>query len=273
MPVGASALESRLELKFEANDSGVTRLVRRRAGGLCHIGKPYWDGTTLLTHLVNPTAGFFAGDRLEAEIELGPGASVLLSNPSATRLHTMGAGCSSATQVFRLGGGSFLEVHPELLIPQSNSEGTIHTRIEAAADASFFYLDLLAPGRTARGESLAWREVSMGLDIVIDGELQVRERARLAPALNGWRLATPDGRPGYVANLWLKLAGMDDPGSRLAALDEHEDLWWGASRLAPGLAVVRILSADSVRLKRACRLLRDELAKDQPALRARTGKL
>ncbi len=276
MAVTGSALDSRLELEFAANEEGVTRLVRRQAGGLCHIGKPYWNGEVLLTQWINPTAGFFAGDRLEAEIELGPGASVLLSNPSATRLHTMAGGRSEMSQTFRLAAGSFLEIHPELMIPQANSSRSVRTRIELEGNASLFFLDLLAPGRTAHGESLAWREFASATDIFRDGELLIRERARIAPASHGWKLRMPGGAPAYAAICWLSLPRLEDFGSRLEAFEdslEDEGVIGGVSELADGFGVVRLLAAESVRLRRACAALRRQFATVVPQLRARTGKL
>lgn len=274
MSVGGAALDSRLELGFEADARGVTRLVHRRAGGLAHVGKPYWNGDTLLTQLVNPTAGFFAGDRLAAEVSLGPGSSVLLSNPSATRLHTMPSGRSEMSQVFRLAAGSFLEVQPDLLIPQAQAEGVVRTQIEAAAEASFLFLDLLAPGRTARGESLAWREVTMTFDLEIDGTPVVRERARLGS--NCWRMLTAEGTVGYLANAWIGGPAFGDLAEGLAEAERriHGDgVACGASLLGPGFGVLRIFTADSVNLRTACRELRTCLADRVPALRARTGKL
>lgn len=276
MAVGSAALDSRLELRFAADDRGVTRLVHRRTGGLAHVGKPYWNGEVLLTQLVNPTAGFFAGDRLESEIELGPGASVLLSNPSATRLHTMPSGRSEMVQAFRLAAGSFLEVQPDLLIPQAQAEGLVRTRIEADPEASFLFLDLLAPGRTARGESLAWRDVTMAFDLEVGGRPLVRERARLGAGEHRWRLRTADGSDGYLANAWIAFPAFADFAELLAAAEERihgEGVACGASLLAPGLGVVRIFTASSVRLREAVRRLREGFADRVPALQARTGKL
>lgn len=276
MAVRGTALESRLGLGFEVDERGVTRLTRRSAGGLCHVGKPYWNGEVLLTQLINPTAGLFSGDRIEAEVELGPGASVLLSNPSATRLHTMPEGATTMDQVFRLGAGSFLEVQPDLLIPQRRSAGRLRTRVEADADAAFFFLDLLAPGRTAHGESLAWRDVTLGFEVAIDGRPVVREWARLGPSGQRWRLTTPGGKTGYLANAWLRLPQLDDLADHLAAVEHqlHGDgVCCGASLLEPGLGVVRILSDSSVRLRDACRDLRSHFAGVVPALKARSGKL
>ncbi len=277
MSLTSTSLDSTLRLRFEATEDGVTRLTHRQTGGLCHVGKPYWDGRALLTQLINPTAGFFAGDRLDAEIDVLAGASVLLSSPSATRLHTMHSGASEMIQTFRIGENAWLEVIPDLLIPQAASEATIRTRIEVHPTASLVFLDLLAPGRHAHGESLAFRRLATALDIATpDGLPLARERARLAPATDAWRLLSPDGQPAFVATFWLHLPGfgkMADVLPELEARFTTGTLAIGASELSPGFAVIRVLTPDSLAVRKTCLAIREHLGRHLPRLRARTGKL
>jgi urease accessory protein len=271
----SKSLDSRLALKFESH-AGVTRLTHRQAGGLCHIGKPYWDGRTLLTQLINPTAGFFSGDRLDAEITLTESSSVLLTSPSATRLHTMESGTSEVTQHFHLGPDSFLEVLPDLLIPQAASHASIRTRIDLHPTASLAFLDILAPGRLAHGESLAFRHFATALDISRDGIPLARERARLTPATDAWRLQTPDAQPAFVATLWLHLPKINDFQNLLAtseSLFSEENIHIGATELAQNFGVIRLLTPCSLTLRKACLQLREHLSEFVPQLKTRTGKL
>ena len=275
MSLTSKSLDSQLALKFESHE-GVTRLTHRQAGGLCHIGKPYWDGRTLLTQLINPTAGLFAGDRLDAQVTLGEDASVLLSSPSACRLHTMESGSSEVTQAFQLGPHSHLEVLPDLLIPQASSHGSISTRIDLDQSASLAFLDILAPGRLAHGESLAFRHFATALDIYRDGLPLARERARLTPATDAWRLHTHDGQPAFVATLWLHLPEIADPSELLAtseSLFPETKLQIGATALAPHFGVIRLLTPCSPTLRKACLQLREHLSSALPQLKTRTGKL
>lgn len=275
MSLTSKSLDSELTLKFESH-AGITRLTHRQAGGLCHIGKPYWDGRTLLTQLINPTAGLFAGDRLKADITLGENSSVLLSSPSACRLHTMESGSSEVIQTFTLGPGSHLEVLPDLLIPQASSHGSITTRIDLHASASLAFLDILAPGRIAHGESLAFRHFATALDIYRDGLPLIRERARLTPSTDAWRLQTHDGQPAFVATLWLHLPQIADLPELLATSESffsEKDIHVGATELAPHFGVVRLLTPSSLTLRKTCLQLRQHLAQTVPQFLTRTGKL
>lgn len=275
MALTSRSVESTLNLKFESL-GGATRLTHRQAGGLSHIGKPYWDGRTLLTQLINPTAGLFSGDKLDARIQLAEGASVLLTSPSATRLHTMTRGSSEVVQAFRLGSDSWLEVLPDLLIPQAASHGDILTHIELAPSASLALLDVLAPGRLAHGESLAFRHFATALDITCGSTPLVRERARLTPGRDAWRLLTHDGQPAFVASLWLHLPHHPDLEQLLISseeLFENVAIHAGATQLSEHLGVIRLLTPCSRTLRTGCLTLRDHLARTEPRFLSRTGKL
>ncbi|NNM28512.1 MAG: hypothetical protein HKO57_03265, partial [Akkermansiaceae bacterium] len=75
---GSLQSEARLEFRHDAA-RGRSVLHRRRAGGLCHLSKPYWNGEVLAAQLVNPTAGIFAGDEMRMRVRVGAGARVALT--------------------------------------------------------------------------------------------------------------------------------------------------------------------------------------------------
>ncbi|MEP4077534.1 urease accessory protein UreD [Haloferula sp.] len=275
MALTSRSLDSVLRLTFESRDE-VTRLTHRQAGGLCHIGKPYWDGRTLLTQLINPTAGLFAGDRLDAGITLEDHASVLLSSPSACRLHTMEEGTTEVTQTFKLGADSWLEVLPDLLIPQASSHGSINTRIELHPTASVAFLDILAPGRIAHGESLAFSHFATALDITCEGLPLVRERARLTPSTDAWRLQSHNGEPAFVATLWLhlpKAENFDELLTSSESLFSESPIHAGATALGSHTGAIRLLTPCSLTLRKACLQLREHLSTTIPQFQTRTGKL
>ncbi|MEM7384082.1 MAG: urease accessory protein UreD, partial [Verrucomicrobiota bacterium] len=107
------SLHSAVSLAFRYSDSRKrTILTRRRAGGLCHLGKPYWNGEVLGLQLVNPTAGLFAGDAMSLQVSVGAGSRVALTSPSATRFHTMEHGRALLRQSFNVGADGWLDFWP-----------------------------------------------------------------------------------------------------------------------------------------------------------------
>src|ERR1700677_2810632 len=83
----APGLTGGLSLVCASSPGRGTYLAQQSFAAPMHISKSYWDGDTLLVHLVNPTAGVFGGDRIRTHVTVEAGARVLLSSPSATRFH------------------------------------------------------------------------------------------------------------------------------------------------------------------------------------------
>ncbi|MDB6139069.1 MAG: urease accessory protein UreD, partial [Verrucomicrobiaceae bacterium] len=201
--VGARSVRGRLQLLAERDDQGRTVLAKREHEGAFHLSKSYWDGHVLMVQWVNPTAGVFAGDVLESDVAVGPGASLLVTTPSATRIHT----CISAEQPagrqqqrFQVAKGGWLEVQPEWLIPQRGSAFRQITEIELEKGGGLFYAELLAPGRIAHGEALLFEELDLRLRLKVGGKLVVQERL-YATAQRLWPLQGSDGLPLFVGTV------------------------------------------------------------------------
>ena len=118
------SLQSEVEIGFRYDEARQrTVLARRQAGGLCHLGKAYWTGDVLGLQIVNPTAGIFSGDTLSVNVEIGAGARVALTSPSATRFHTMPTG-RAVTKL------------PEITLTEAPAMGVLGRPSENAASIS-----------------------------------------------------------------------------------------------------------------------------------------
>ncbi len=204
--VSARAVRGELRLRAERDATGKTVLADRHAAGAFHLSKPYWDGHALMVQWINPTAGIFAGDVLTSEVSVGRDAALLVTTPSATRIHAR-ADPSTApgrqTQRFEVANNGFLEVLPEWLIPQAGSAFEQVTTIHLEERASLFYAELMAmagrykelhdrqyaphieavrssvPGREelflVNPQGLHWSEVRTGDMLLINGQGEVLE--------------------------------------------------------------------------------------------------
>ena len=112
-------LSGHLELTCSADDHARSYIRRQSFRAPFHLSKPYWDGHALIAQIANPTAGLFAGDTLRSEVTVDPGARLLLTTTSASRVHTMPAGRAEVHQTYHVASGAWLEVRPELFIPQA----------------------------------------------------------------------------------------------------------------------------------------------------------
>lgn len=240
-----------------------------------HFSKPYWTGEALVVQAVNVTAGVLAGDRLTMEVAVREGARVLLTSPSAHRVHTMRGGRAAMEQVFRVAAGGWLEVLPELFIPQARCRYRQATRIDVEAGGELFFAETLAPGRVAHGERYAFEDVSWSLDLHYAGRLLVRERYVLrADDTSTWSLRHPFAT-GYYAGCYVV---SERAGDLASARDDVHALADGArltgmTQLAPACWVLKVLAADSETLRATLRAIRARFAEVLPALRADARKL
>ena len=269
------SLQSAVEIAFRHDtDRDRTILSRRKAGGLCHLGKPYWNGEVLTLQLVNPTAGLFAGDQLSVDIDVGENSRVALTSPSASRYHTMPDGSADLTQRFRVGAGAWLDYWPEFVIPQRDSRVRQRTDIDLDPGAQMIFLDRLAPGRVAHGERYAFSSLESTLEIRISGELQVRERSVLEPARGIWPLEVPGWDLCYYGAIWIVGENAAAAVEQLASLQtDPEDVRCGTSLLAPELGALRIVARSSILLHQITRQIRIELRDYFPMLSTDFRKL
>lgn len=245
----ARAVSGHLKLRCVAGESGCTRIREQSYASPIHVGKPWHDDSRLILQMVTPTAGLLEGDRVEIDVEAGPGSSFILTSPSAMRLHAMGAnGTAVLEQQFTVASGAFVEVLPHLLIPQADSALCQRTQLVTEADSTLLYWELLAPGRVAHGESLKFREVDVRLDLTHGGEAIARERYKLRPEF--WPKRGTNGAP-YIGMCFITAPDPDEAlMTEIRALHES-DAWVGITRLhGKGGLMLRILAADSPALWR-----------------------
>jgi urease accessory protein len=177
----AAAGTARLRLALERRRDGVTRLASSFAQAPLRAHRAFAapDGTAVVT-LVHVGPGLLAGDRLEIEVHVGPGASAILLAQSATKVHTMPLG-ASAGQSFhaRVEAGGRLEVHGGLVVPFPGAELAQETSIDLAGDASVVWTERWCLGRHRRGERATFRRLTSQLRIRRDGRLDYADRLLL----------------------------------------------------------------------------------------------
>ncbi len=241
-----SRTQGRLELALE-DRRGITRPVRALALPPVQLSRVRYDsprapGRAVFTLL--HLGGVLAGDRAQMHVRLAPGAEAELHMAAATQVLQMPAGDAAHMIELRLGAGSRLAWLAQPLILFAGARFSQNTRVFLAPGARLALLEVLVPGRLARGERYAFASYEARLEVCDEtGRCLVAERALLEPG----RL--PLGVPGALADTpvlgSLYLLG-DAPGAdRLAsALHDPADRNLGVSALPNGAGVlVRALGA------------------------------
>jgi urease accessory protein len=256
-----TGLRGHLRLVAGLNKRGLTCLREQSFAAPVHLGKTYLEQETLVAQVVNPTAGLLEGDELRIDVRVEPGARLLLTQPAATRVYTMRGGCASVIQDFFVAAGGWLEVLPDLFIPQKGSSYEQKTAIGLETGASLLFFEILAPGRVAAGEVFAFHRIDWNTDIRLDGSLVARERYRLSPDTPSLFSLQARFPHAYQANFFAfgkTLTGHSSCWNELLAL-QNDDVLVGSSPLTRDGWIVKVLARDSLVLRRVMEKIRESL--------------
>lgn len=267
----SNSVSGALKLRFEVVGKCRTALVGKFYSGPFHVAQPYWDGRVLQVQIANPTAGIFGGDRMETQVYVGSGASVLLTTCSATRCHEMRDSWAEVRGKFVLEADSWLEVFPELLIPQKGSYLRQLSIIHLSESAHVYFAEMIAPGRTARREVFAFNRLELGLDIFFGAKLGVSERTRI------WPPALPPlpWESTYFANVWAiskLLPRLELLVPELKTMSNERLLLAATEPVCPGIGL-KLLAADSLTLRKSLIELRQLFSRYLIGLRSIPRKL
>ena len=257
LPVSGSALSGHLDLRCELRVDGVPYISRQGFRAPIHLSKSHLDQGHLVQSIVNPTAGFFDGDQLEMKVEVGVGAKLVLSTPSASRVYrTRAGGAAVCSQHFSVGEDAGLEWIPEPFIPHAGARYVQRTCIDLEPTASLLYFDWIAPGRVAMGEVFAYQQLRWELDLMLCGKLIARERYDLRPgnaSLEALRAKFPAAH--YLS---VYAAGEMSKNWPSGELDEltGDDVYLGHGPLTGGVRVIRALCRDSLSARKLLETLR-----------------
>ena len=260
MPRG---LQGHLRLACSTDAEGRSYLEEKSFSVPIHVSKPYWDGQALLVNLVSPTAGLLEGDTVDCEVRVRSGASLVLSAPAATRVHTMkSGGTAKLEQNFLVGEDSFLEYNPEPLILQRDSTFSQHTRIDLDGGAGLLFLENLLPGRIAHGEVFEFASFRNKLEILRDGLPVVIENYHLGagmPGLRDWLSAFPEASYASFYAFSPEFLEKKPPIAGIEGLHNPEELMVGMTQIAPEGWAVRILAATPILLRKSIAEIRETL--------------
>ena len=171
--------------------------------------------------LASPAGGILQGDQLTIDIRVGPGARLRLGTQSATRIYRAPAG--EARQVVRLEveAGAYLEYLPDPFIPYAGSRFTCATTAIVAEDAALIVTEVVAPGRAARGEILAFERFESTIEIRRPDDRLLATDAVILDRAEPMRVVGALGRYVAVGTLLVIRSGFSSSILRDAALDHR----------------------------------------------------
>jgi urease accessory protein len=215
-PIQSAAMsgrqEGQLDLLLE-RAGAITRPVRCAVQPPLQLSRARYDDPArpdepalTLVHL----GGILAGDHYDLRIALGAGAGARVTTAAATQVYRMPKGEATQAIQLQLGAGSRLEWLPEPTILFGGARFTQTTSVTLGPGAQLALLDVLVPGRLARGEVYQFERYATRLEARDSaGRLLLAERALLEPRRHDLTTAGLLGATPVLGNLYILGDGVD----------------------------------------------------------------
>ena len=202
-------------------------------------------GDALVLSVLNPTGCVLGGDRLSIRVTAGAGAHVLLTTPSATKVHRTDGVVAEQTVDLDVGPGAVLEWLPDHTIPHVGAAYRQRLHARVGAGATLVAADAFAVGRIARGERWRFALLESALSVTDDDGWLLHDRF----VLDGDAAWSGLGHAEGAAYLATVIAVTPAPADAVAdavgeALRDVQGLRAGVGRMPRRGVVVRCL-ADS----------------------------
>lgn len=231
--------------------AGRTRLGRLYQEGAAKIRLPRTAGDPLEAILINTAGGLTGGDRVAWSVDVGAGASAMVTTQACEKLYRAGGGLARLDARLTVGSGGRLAWLPQETIAYDGCAFARRLDVDLAGDARLLFVEATMFGRQAMGETVArgtfrdrWRVRRDGVlvhaeEFVLDGEVERRLRRR----------ASLDGGRAMAAVLLVgpdALAQLDPARAAIGALGGASAWLAGGT----GKLLARLVAGDSLSLRR-----------------------
>jgi urease accessory protein len=175
-----SAWQARLRLGVSARQ-GRSVLTRCEHLGPLRIQKAlYPEGAQQAQLLMlHPPGGIAGGDALEIELDVGAGASALLTTPGAGKWYKAGGRVARQRVALRVAEGASLEWLPQEAIVFDHAVCEQRLRLDCAGAARCIGWDVTVLGRHASDERFEHGRWTQCIELFRDGECLWMERSRI----------------------------------------------------------------------------------------------
>lgn len=233
----AGQQDGRVDLLIEQRD-GISRPIRSLAAPPLQLSRVRYDhGPATACFTLLQLGGMLSGDSNHIALSIGPGAQAEVVGAAATQVLAMPHGSAGQHIEATLAEASQLQWLPEATILFAEAAFTQTARIVLHPDALLAWLDVLVPGRLARGEQYTFRRYANRLGVCNPaGRVLLAERALLEPGRHTLAVGGMFGDTPVVGSLWLLGTPFD---ARCAAqVGESGDPSLGATTLPNGCGVL-----------------------------------
>lgn len=216
----------------------------------------------LCAYIMDASPGMLEGDCYDLDFRLEPGARLILTTPSSTRIHPCAEVPAVLRQTFHVGRDAVLEFMPEPVIPFAGSRFEGVSRFFLDQGAVLMFAEIWSPGRSGRGERFRYHSFASRFEVYRCGRLIGWEHCRLEPERDDYRALGAMEHFTHSGAFWLFAEKAADDHllerirSRLPATEDH--VLAAASRTAEQGLMVRMLGVSVWRLQALIQSVWDE---------------
>lgn len=225
-----------------ANKNDKTYIEKRYSENPLSISNPlYITPGMAYFYLINTSGGLVQGDRLNIGITLKENCFASITTQSATKIYRMEQNCAVQYTSIKLEKNSYLEYLPDANIPYKDSRFFQFIDIKLNKSSTFFFQDILYPGRYERREVFENDIFYSNLKIYLNGELSLIDTAIVQPNKQNPKNIGIMGNKKFTGNLYLFSANYE-----LIERELH-DVNYGIN--PSGILVIRLLEDDWLTMK------------------------
>ncbi|PYI64888.1 urease accessory protein [Arthrobacter livingstonensis] len=157
--------------------------VRQFHDGALRVLRPhYLDESGQVCYVViNPGGAYLGGDRYLIEVDVAPGADLLLTTQSATKIYRTPGSRAEQHMRLRLGPRARVECLPDPLIAYREASYVQATRVDMDPTASLIMAEVVTPGWSPDGALFRYDEIRMRNEISIGGRLTLLDNLLIRP--------------------------------------------------------------------------------------------
>lgn len=131
--------------------------------------------------IVNPGGGYVGGDAYRIEVEVEPGASVLLTDQSAAKVYRTPNDYVVQNIAIKVGEGAVMEYIPDQLILYRGADYRQQIIADVHPKGSLLISDIVTPGWSPDGGHFLYDQVFLRNVISVDGKAEIIDNLKLNP--------------------------------------------------------------------------------------------
>ena len=159
--------------------AGASAVTGARAAAPLKLLVPRPRGPAAWAYAATYGGGLVAGDTIDIDVSVGPGAAALVGTQASTKVYAGEGRPASQSLHARIAEGALLALLPDPVCPFADAVYHQHQRIDLAEGASLALIDMLTSGRAARGERWRFASYRSTTEVHLGGQLALRDALHL----------------------------------------------------------------------------------------------